>query len=196
MVNPEIANERVRLNTAHELAHLLYSDSKERLGWSDDEVEKRAYLFASSILLPESQLREAFKDKSFLKLIQYKERFGVSLVAMIYMAEKTGIINSTTSRRLWSEVARRGWRQREPGYVWRDRAINFEMLLESAIETKTISWLDAERITGVRESDLRRRLADVIDVDSGAVAEDEAPRTIKFEENHAKDGQHARTTGP
>jgi Zn-dependent peptidase ImmA (M78 family) len=189
VVNPEIANERVRLNAAHELAHLLYGECKGRLGWSDDEVEKRAYVFASSILLPESQLKEAFKDKSFLKLIQYKEKFGVSLVAMIYTAEKGGIINSTTSRRLWSEVARYGWRQNEPGYVWRDRAINFEMLLESAIQTKTISWPDAERITGVRESDLRRRLSDIIHLNSAPVVEDERPRTIKFKEgNRAKDG--------
>lgn len=189
VVNPEIANERIRLNAAHELAHVLYASCKGQPGRSEDDVEKLAYKFASSILLPASQLREAFKDRSFLKLIQYKEKFGVSLVAMIYMAEKNGIINSTTSRRLWSDVAKHGWRQREPGYVWRDRAIGFEMMLESAIETKTISWADAERITGIREPELRRRVVNALQLGSSADPKKEEPFTLRLmEENQAKDG--------
>jgi hypothetical protein len=35
-------------------------------------------------------------------------------------------------------------------------------MLESAIETKTITWLDAERITGIHEDELRQRLADIM----------------------------------
>ncbi len=159
MINPDVAHERLRMNAAHELGYVLLAECKK---WPEREVEKHAYSFATSLLLPPSQLRAAFEGKSFLKLIQYKERFGVSLVAMIYMAEQTGVINTTTSRWLWSEVARRGWRRQEPGYVWRDRAIQFETMLESAIQTKTISWLEAERITGIREDELRQRLADIM----------------------------------
>jgi Zn-dependent peptidase ImmA (M78 family) len=192
VVNPVITNERVRLIAAHELAHVLYDSCKGPEGWSDDHVEGLAYRFASSLLLPDSQLREAFKDRSFLKLIQYKEKFGVSLIAMIYMAEKSGVITSTVSRRLWSEVARRGWRQREPGYVWRDRAIGFEMMLESAIVTKALSWADAERVTGIREPELRRRLEDALSADSAPspTAEVDSPFTIRLmEEPEAKAGQ-------
>lgn len=154
VLNPDITNERLRMNAAHELAYVLHGECKD--------IEQRAYKFATSLLLPSSQLEAAFEGKSFLKLIQYKERFGVSLVAMIYMAEQTGVINSTAARWLWSEVAKRGWRQHEPGYVWRDRAIQFETMLESAIATKAITWLEAERITGIREDELRQRLADIM----------------------------------
>lgn len=156
VLNPDVTNERIRLNAAHELAYLLYDDSESR------DIEKRAYSFATSLLMPMSQLRAAFEGKSFLKLIQYKEKFGMSLVAMIYMAEQADVINTTASRWLWSEVAKRGWRRQEPGYVWRDRAIQFETTLESAIQTKTISWVEAERITGIREGELRQRLADIM----------------------------------
>ena len=166
VLNPGIANERVRMNAAHELAYLLYDDCKEELGWADSDVEGRAYSFATSLLLPHSQLDAAFEGKSFLKLIQYKEKFGVSLAAMIYMAEKTRVINTTTSRWLWAEMSRRGWRHREPGYVWRDRAIAFETMLECAIQTKKLTWIEAERITGIREEELRKRLADITNPDS------------------------------
>jgi Zn-dependent peptidase ImmA (M78 family)/transcriptional regulator with XRE-family HTH domain len=165
LLNPRVTNERVRMNAAHELAHLLYSDCKRDLGWTDAIVEKKAYDFAVSLLLPESQLKTAFDGKSFLKLIQFKEKFGISLVAMIYMAERTGVINSTTARWLWSEITKRGWRADEPGYVWRDRAIAFETMLECAIQTKAITWTDAERVTGIREQELRERLANAMRID-------------------------------
>jgi Zn-dependent peptidase ImmA (M78 family)/transcriptional regulator with XRE-family HTH domain len=162
VLNPDVTNDRVRMNAAHELAHVLYDGCKQHLGLTDDDVEKRAYVFASSLLLPESQLKSAFDGKSFLKLVQYKEKFGISLAAMIYMAEKTRTINTTASRWLWSEMARRGWRQSEPGYVWRDRAISFEIMLESAIQSRVLTWSDAERVTGIREAELRERIASVL----------------------------------
>ena len=77
---------------------------------------------------------------------------------MIHMAEKERIINTTTSRWLWTEMIRRRWRQNEPGYVWRDRAIGFELMLESGIHTKRLTWADAERITGVRHDELQKRI--------------------------------------
>ncbi len=158
VMNPEVANDRARMNAAHELAHLLYDAHKAPCGWSDNEVEKKAYIFASSLILPDSQLRAAFDGKSFLRLVQFKEKFGISIAAMIYRAEKAKIINTSTSRWLWSEMIRRHWRENEPGYVWKDRAIGFETMLECAIHKKSLSWEDAERITGVKEAELRQRL--------------------------------------
>jgi len=180
VINPEVASDCIRMNAAHELAHVLYADCKQSFDWSDDEVEQRAYLFAAPLLLPESQLKEAFVGKSFLKLIQYKEKFGISLAAMIYMAEKARIINSSVARWLCAEMIKRGWRQNEPGYVWRDRAIGFEMMLESAIQMKILTWEEAERVTGIRESELRQRLANVMQIETKQDDGDEGRPTLKF----------------
>lgn len=182
VISPEVSNTRLRMNAAHELAHVLYDDCKLQLGWTDAEVEKKAHDFATSLLMPDSQLREAFEGTSFLKLIQYKERFGVSLLAMIYRAEKQQIINTTTSRWLWNEMTRRGWRNTEPGYVWRDRAIGFETMLDCAIQSKTITWSDAERITGIHEKDLRQRILDAVEISNGTnQVVTSVPDTLKFE---------------
>lgn len=180
VLNPETANDRVRMTAAYELAHILYHGCKQHLGKTDADIEKMAYLFASSLLLPNTQLREAFEGKSFLKLIQYKERFGISLSAMIYMAERLRIINTTTSRWLWSEMGKRGWRQNEPGFVWRDRAITFETMLECAIQGRRMTWADAERITGVREEELRDRLRCVMSVESARPDADEPSSIIRL----------------
>jgi Zn-dependent peptidase ImmA (M78 family) len=181
VLNPNVKGDRLRMNSAHELAHVLYDDCKNELCWSDNAVEKRAHEFASSLLLPTSQLRMAFEGKSFLRLLQYKEKFGISLSAMIYRAEKHKIIPSTTARRLWIEMAKRGWKQDEPGYVWKDRAIRFETLLDSAIQTRAMTWEEAERVTGIRQDQLRQRLDEVFRNDgseSAAIGGDEAEAQI------------------
>jgi Zn-dependent peptidase ImmA (M78 family)/transcriptional regulator with XRE-family HTH domain len=178
VVNPVIANDRVRMNAAHELAHILYERTGANLGLREKEIEKKAYVFASALLLPGTQLAEAFEGKSFLKLIQYREKFGVSLVAMIYMAETAGVINSSVARALWSEISRRNWREIGPGYVWRDRAITFETMLECAIQTKRMTWHDAERITGIREDELRHRIASVMETET--IIDAGAKETLKF----------------
>ena len=180
LLNPDVANDCARMNAAHELAHLLYDDCKQAFGWSDEDVEKRAYAFAAPLLMPHSQLEEAFAGKSFLKLIQYKEKFGISLAAMIYLAEREGVINTTTSRWLSVEMTKRGWRHNEPGYVWRDRAIGFEMMLEYGIQNKFLTWGDAERVTGIREADLRQRLLDVVQTETTQSPTERDEPTLKF----------------
>ena len=157
ILNPSISNDRARMNTAYELAFVVLA-SQSKLA---TEIDSEAYNFASAFLIPDSQIKEAFTGKSFIKLIQFKERFGVSLSAMIFRAEQLKVINTTTSRWLRSEMFKRGWKQSEPGYVWRDRAISFEAMLDSAIQSKTLNWEDAERITSVCKEDLKERIAGV-----------------------------------
>ena len=157
ILNPQIKGERQRVNAAYELAHVFYRTT----GLPEAVMEKHAYEFASHLLLPDSQLVQAFDGKSFLRLIACKEKYGVSIASMIHRAEQLRLIKTTTSRGLWTEMVRRGWKDNEPGYVCRDRAIRFETMLESSIQTKSLSWSQAESVTGVREDDLRQRLIEV-----------------------------------
>jgi transcriptional regulator with XRE-family HTH domain len=178
--NPDVPNDRLRMTAAHELACVLYRDFQPELGVTAATIEKRAYDFATALLLPHSQLIEAFKHKSLLKLFEYKERFGVSLAAMIHMAEKTRLISTTVSRSLWSDVVKRGWQRVEPGFVWRDRAITFEMMLDSAIQTKRITWGDAERITGIRADELRQRIVILYDDAATRTDKESDPTALAF----------------
>ncbi|HEX4145992.1 MAG TPA: hypothetical protein VHY91_21000 [Pirellulales bacterium] len=54
---------------------------------------------------------------------------------------------------------KKGWQHSEPGFVWRDRAITFEMMLDAAVQMKRMTWEDAERVTGIRAEELRQRIA-------------------------------------
>jgi len=178
--NPALPSERLRIAGAHELAYILYRDLQPPSVLTAPAIDRRAYDFATSLLLPHSQLVEVFSHKSLLKLFEYKERFGVSLAAMIHMAERTRLISTTISRGLWREVVKKGWQRNEPGFVWRDRAITFEMMLDSAVQTKRIAWDDAERITGIRVEELRQRIALVFESTQESTEREETPSALSI----------------
>ncbi len=158
--------DRVRLNAAHELGHHLFEDVARKEA-SQSPLEKRAFEFASHFLLPRAVLVSAFEGYSMIRLVQFKERYGVSLAAMIYRAKEVGLIDERIYRKLWMEFSRRGWRTREPGFVLPDRASRFEKMIEGAIKSESVTWAACSRITGISEADLRTRLNDVLGSSEG-----------------------------
>lgn len=157
VLNSNTSNDRCRMDAAHEMCHVILGDCDSDSA-ETKEVEQRAFRIASYFLLPPSQLDAAFKGKSLVKMVQYKERFGISLAAMVYRAQESKLITSHEATWLWREFSMRGWRKNEPGYVRPDRAIRFEDMLDSAITQKRMTWQLAESITGINQEELRQRL--------------------------------------
>jgi hypothetical protein len=59
------------------------------------------------------------------------------------------------------------------------------MMLESAIEKKKLTWLEAERITGVKEPELRKRLEETIQPPSPPADSNRAePFTLRLADSH------------
>lgn len=158
VLNPNVPNDRSRLNTAHELGHVFFCDCGETKRVNYEVSEKRAFEFASHFLLTRRMLWEAFQGRSMVRLVQFKERFGISLAAMIYRAEAEKILSGRVAKQLWIEFAKRGWRRREPGRVSEDRATRFEQILEAVILKNNLTWQKAVTLTGVREDELRQRI--------------------------------------
>ena len=177
VLNSTVPSDRSRLNAGHELGHVLYGDCD-----NDDPttkgLETRAFLFASHFLISSSQLKEAFEGKSMVRLIQFKERFGISLAAMVYRAEKHRFITKQEARSLWIAFAERNWRTREPGYVRPDRATRFEHSIQDAINNKRLSLREIADLCGVRPEAIRKRLDFAIGV--GNAPEDEGADTLLF----------------
>jgi Zn-dependent peptidase ImmA (M78 family)/DNA-binding XRE family transcriptional regulator len=162
VLNPARSDDRIRINAAHELFHVLLGHCGDEIkNVVEDDVkgdEDLAFACARNFLLPEAQLREAFDGQSFVKLIKFKEKFGISISAMIYAARQKRILNDRTARFLWIEISRRGWREKEPGTVRPDRATRFEQLIDGAIYQKKMTLQQAAQIIGVRETELSDRL--------------------------------------
>lgn len=171
VLNPQTANCRARLDAAHEMFHVLFGDCDgDSDGDFDSETETRAFQAASCLLMPDSVLAEAFAGRSMVRLVQYRERFGISLAAMVYRAQRSRILSESEARWLWIEFAKRGWRAQEPGHVRADRAFRFESLLEEAHVQCGMAWTEIATSTGMRENEIQARLSRMLG------AEEYAPR--------------------
>ena len=157
VLNSTVSSDRARLNAAHEVGHVLAGDCDSNDIDNRGPNEKRAFDFASHLLLTDTMLQAAFRDKSMVSLVQYKERFGISVAAMIFRGQESRILSEGLAKRIWIEISRRGWKENEPGYVAEDRAVRFERLLDSAILEERLTLEQAASLTGVRVDELRER---------------------------------------
>jgi Zn-dependent peptidase ImmA (M78 family) len=157
ILNSTVSSDRARLNAAHEVGHVLAGDCDGSDIDNEGPNEKRAFEFASHLLLTDEMLKEAFKSKSMVSLVQFKERFGISIAAMIYRGKESGHLSESLAKRIWIEISRRGWRDNEPGYVAEDRAVRFERLLDSALLQERLTLEQAAHLAGVRVDELRER---------------------------------------
>lgn len=180
VLNPTVSNDRGRLNAAHELAHVLLGDcDKEGEG---KESEHRAFDFGSHLLLPNSQLKRAFEGRSMVRLVQFKERYGISLAAMVYRAEKLGFITKSTAKTLWIEFARRGWKTNEPGRVRPDRATRFEQMIDQVFASGRMSLKEVADLCGVRLEAVRERLNLAMGISGNYASEEGEASIFKFPE--------------
>ncbi len=95
VVNNEEAPWRINFTLAHELFHILTWDAFPAADMQLNEahfndIEKKADRFASTLLLPESEVRKELSDRmadkklSFSDVIDVAHEFGVSTQALLY----------------------------------------------------------------------------------------------------------------
>lgn len=157
ILNSTVPSDRARLNAAHEIGHVLAGDCDGDDIDNHGPNERRAFDFASHLLLTDEMLKRAFRDLSMVALVQFKERFGISVGAMIYRAQQSGLISERLAKQIWIQINKRGWKQNEPGHVAEDRAVRFERLLDSAILEERLTLEQAAELIGVRVQELRER---------------------------------------
>jgi len=107
-------DDRVRFDLAHELGHLLL-DCEDL---SEKEEEKCAHRFAGALLVPSSAMqRELGQRRRSLELRELallKLKYGLSMQALLYRAEQSGVISETQRKRYHKEFGYRRWRKKEP----------------------------------------------------------------------------------
>lgn len=116
--NQRISSVRIRFNLAHELGHILLHssyDKKETLNSSNNKrIEMEANYFAGCLLLPEEGFVLDLTSTNMNHLIQLKKHWKVSLQAIIYNGEQSGVISSKQVLFLRQQISRNKWRLFEP----------------------------------------------------------------------------------
>ena len=109
---------RSRMDAAHELGHLvLHRGLKPKtLNNSADfrEIERQAFDFAGAFLMPAETFSAEVWSPSLNSFEALKERWKVSIGAMIKRCARLGMLSEEYQRRLWKNYSTRGWRKSEP----------------------------------------------------------------------------------
>jgi Zn-dependent peptidase ImmA (M78 family)/transcriptional regulator with XRE-family HTH domain len=104
--------DRLRMNVAHELGHLVMHKPVVN---AVRELEKQAFQFAAEFLMPEKQMRlEIVPPVNLDTFASLKQRWGVSIAALVMRAREIEIINQRKYTYLFQQLSARGWRTREP----------------------------------------------------------------------------------
>lgn len=107
-VNMNVPKDRLRWSLAHELGHMVMH--RMTTPNMEDEADK----FTAEFLLPEQEVSADLIGVDISKLAQLKRYWGVSMNALLKRADDLGMISKTKARSLWQQMAKAGYRTREP----------------------------------------------------------------------------------
>jgi Zn-dependent peptidase ImmA (M78 family)/transcriptional regulator with XRE-family HTH domain len=164
--NDKESSVRSRLDSGHELAHLIMHKHLSEESFRDKEMHKKlesdAFYFGSAFLMPAEDFSRDFAYPTLNSFLFLKRRWHVSIGAMIMRAKELGLITDTQSSRLWINYSRRGWKQAEPldDTIRPERpqllAKSFRILLEEEIRSPdqivrdlSLNPADIEELSGL-----------------------------------------------
>jgi Zn-dependent peptidase ImmA (M78 family) len=134
---------RQRFDALHELFHILAHRHVTKAHLNNRQtyklLEKQADTFASFVLMPEADFVDELYAPTLDGLLSMKERWGVSVAAMIMRCKSLDLLDDSDSKRMWINYTRRGWRKGEPfdGKTEKETPHlirrSFEMLLEKEV---------------------------------------------------------------
>ena len=143
-LNTTKSSERIRMDTAHELGHLVLHRKGGAYGVA---AEKDASTFASAFLMPQSSIKAGVSRNAMMdELLTAKSRWTVSLIALVYRLNELEMLSDWYARQLFISIGQHGYRTREP---------NSARYEQSNVLSKVI---DSLRTRGITMSEVAKEL--------------------------------------
>lgn len=130
---------RIRFDVSHELGHLAMH---EDLAAGEAMAERQANRFAGAFLAPkESFLEECPRSWSYTAFAQLKDRWKLSIQALLYRAKELDCISTSTYRRAMIQITKEGMRKDE-GEDWeKEKPVMVTQALELLQDQVTLNEL-------------------------------------------------------
>jgi transcriptional regulator with XRE-family HTH domain len=141
---------RQGLTAIHEVCHGF---CKVPVDMIDKDVEKLMNRFAGAFHAPADQVRKAFGPSrvsvGFDELIIQKQRFRLSIGALLYRLRDCGILSPTTVGKMFGTMKKKGWLKQEPGPPIEPEQVTWHKAAARRLWSEgALSWFDAKRIIG------------------------------------------------
>lgn len=107
-VNRDMPGDRLRWTLAHEIGHAVMHRNPT------GDVEAQANTFASEFLMPEEEIAHHLDGMTLEKAAMLKQRWKVSMAAIIYRAKDLGRITAGRFKSLYASLGAQGYRAVEP----------------------------------------------------------------------------------
>lgn len=133
---------RFNFDLAHELGHVLLHNGVEVTSENINKIERQANYFAGAFLLPRELFSREVVSTSIHYFLKLKERWRVSVAAMVYRCKELGILSPTQVSYLYRQLSAKGMRIQEPldtAFKTEEPSIlvaALEMLIEHRVRTK------------------------------------------------------------
>lgn len=141
-----VPGDRQRLSLAHELGHILLKVE------GDVTEEKAAYRFASALLAPANALRrEVGERRSALdigELAMLKQRYRMSLQAVVYRLRELGIISDSYGQSWFVAIKGKGWGKVEPWEIAKEEPTWLKRNVHRAIAEGALRRDEARDLLG------------------------------------------------
>ena len=110
--------EHSRMDAAHELGHLVMHHWG---GPGGRAAENQAKTFASAFLMPrQSVIAEGPRGASIPAIVEAKQRWNVSAMALAYRLRRVGMLSEWQARSVYIEMGKLGYRTAEPEEIPRE----------------------------------------------------------------------------
>jgi Zn-dependent peptidase ImmA (M78 family)/transcriptional regulator with XRE-family HTH domain len=130
---------RVRFDVSHELGHLAMHEDTAA---GDAKAERQANRFAGAFLAPrDSFLEECPRRWSFTAFKRLKDRWKMSIQALLYRAKELGCISTSTHRRAMIQLTKGGMRKDEGDEWEKEKPVIVNQALELLHDQITLSEL-------------------------------------------------------
>lgn len=145
VVRKNIPGDRQRFNIAHELGHIILNVKDQNL------EEKAAFRFAGAFLFPDdAAFMELGHTRSTLgleELFLLKQKYGLSMQAIVFRAKDLAIISEAEYKRLFIKFTSLKFRRQEPGDPFPNEAPKrMQMLLLRLLSEGIITRSRAEEL--------------------------------------------------
>lgn len=146
VLNGAMPPDRLRLNAAHEIAHLVIKSTGDA-----KQDEQFAFRFAAAFLVPAEAARHELgthrRGLALDELGLLKQRWGLSMQGWIRRARDLEIIGQDLYRTLNIQFRQSGWHRKEPfPYEVSESPVLFRRLVLRALAERIITAEEAERL--------------------------------------------------
>lgn len=159
-----VPGDRQRFTVAHEIGHLALHSAVSAPVTAGEAglIEKQAHAFAGAFLAPGDAMLDnlaALGGRVTLQtLARIKQRWGISIKALVARFQNLGVIDADHARSLFKQISARGWNRNEPVPVGIERAVWFSRAIEAATRGSSDPTGTAARRIGLDRSHFDRWL--------------------------------------